>query len=96
MTRRRLGRVGARSLAAEPTLDSAVALLSERDRGLIALRFGADLSARQIAELLGERTNTIEVALSRALDRLRELLENPPPVRPAGEDHERSIRDSPV
>jgi RNA polymerase sigma factor (sigma-70 family) len=86
----------AEEVARRLDLDSAVALLSERDRGLIALRFGADLSARQIAELLGERTNTIEVALSRALDRLRGLLENPPPVRPAGGDQGRSIRDSPV
>jgi DNA-directed RNA polymerase specialized sigma24 family protein len=32
------------------------------------------LTARQIAELLGERTNTIEVALHRALGRLRAAL----------------------
>ena len=77
-------------------LDSAVALLNERDRELIALRYGTDLKARQIAELLGERTNTIEVAISRALDRLREHLESPPPTRPADEAHPRSTSDSPV
>ena len=43
----------------------------ERDRELIALRYGADLTARQIAELLGAKTNAIEVALHRALGRLR-------------------------
>jgi DNA-directed RNA polymerase specialized sigma24 family protein len=37
----------------------------------VALRYGADLTARQIAELLGLRTNTVEVALHRALTRLR-------------------------
>ena len=52
----------------------AVARLGERDRELIALRYGADLKVREIAELLGERTNTIEVALHRALGRLREEL----------------------
>src|SRR4051794_16758329 len=58
-------------------LHAAVALLDERDRDLLALRYGADLKARQIAELLGERTNTIEVALHRALRRLRAVLEEP-------------------
>jgi RNA polymerase sigma-70 factor (ECF subfamily) len=54
---------------------AAVATLTPRERELIALRYGADLKARQIAELLGERTNTVEVALHRALGRLRTLLE---------------------
>jgi RNA polymerase sigma-70 factor, ECF subfamily len=54
------------------TVANAVGTLDERDRELIALRYGADLTARQIAELLGARTNAIEVALHRALGRLRE------------------------
>jgi len=54
------------------TVARAVGGLEERDRELIALRYGADLTARQIAELLGARTNAIEVALHRALGRLRE------------------------
>ena len=53
------------------TVTGAVARLDERDRELIALRYGADMTARQIAELLGARTNAIEVALHRALGRLR-------------------------
>ncbi len=52
----------------------ALAGLSESDRELVALRYGADLSARQIAELLEARTNSIEVALHRALERLRRQL----------------------
>jgi RNA polymerase sigma-70 factor (ECF subfamily) len=58
-------------------LADAVASLDRRDRELIALRYGADLKAKDIAALLGQRTNTIEVALHRALDRLRLLLEHP-------------------
>ena len=54
------------------TVASVVSTLDDRDRELIALRYGADLTARQIAELLGARTNAIEVALHRALGRLRE------------------------
>jgi RNA polymerase sigma-70 factor, ECF subfamily len=57
------------------TVARAVGGLEERDRELIALRYGADLTARQIAELLGARTNAIEVALHRALGRLRATFE---------------------
>jgi RNA polymerase sigma factor (sigma-70 family) len=57
------------------TLERAVAHLDERDRELLALRYGSDLSARQIGELLELRTNAVEVALHRALGRLRKLLE---------------------
>jgi RNA polymerase sigma factor (sigma-70 family) len=56
-------------------LRTAVSLLDERDRELVALRFGADLSARQIAEILELKTNAVEVALHRALARLRRTLE---------------------
>jgi RNA polymerase sigma-70 factor, ECF subfamily len=50
---------------------AAVARLDPRDRELIALRFGADLTAKRIGEVLGLRTNTVEVSLHRALARLR-------------------------
>lgn len=56
------------------TLSQALASLEDRDRDLIALRYGADLTARQIAELTGMRTNAAEVALHRALARLRTVL----------------------
>jgi RNA polymerase sigma-70 factor (ECF subfamily) len=57
------------------TLSAALAALDEREQELIALRYGADLTARRIGEVLGMRTNAVEVALHRALARLRELLE---------------------
>ena len=56
-------------------LAAAVAHLDARERELVALRYGADLTARQIGELLDMRTNAVEVALHRALARLRGLLE---------------------
>ena len=56
-------------------LRDAVARLDERDRELVALRYGADLSARQIGELLDMKTNAVEVALHRALACLRSALE---------------------
>ncbi len=56
------------------TLTAALTTLDERDAELIALRYGADLTARQIGETLGIRTNAVEVALHRALGRLRVAL----------------------
>ena len=60
-------------------LRRAVARLDERDRELVALRYGADLTAKQIAKFFGMRTNAVEVALHRALGRLREALEESEP-----------------
>ena len=39
----------------------------------MALRFGADLSLREIAELLEERQSTVEGRLYRGLRRLRDV-----------------------
>jgi RNA polymerase sigma-70 factor (ECF subfamily) len=58
------------------TVAAAIAALDARDRELLALRYGADLTAGQIGELLGLRTNTVEVALHRMLARLRLTLEH--------------------
>ena len=59
------------------TVCAAVARLDEAGRELVALRFGADLTARQIAELTGKSTHAVEVALGRTLDRLRQALAEP-------------------
>lgn len=56
------------------TIRAAVARLGPRDRELIALRYGADLTTRQVGEQLGMRTNAVEVALHRAHARLRSVL----------------------
>src|SRR4051812_42397554 len=56
-------------------LARAMQTLDARDRELVALRYGADMSAKQIAAVLGLRTNTVEVALHRVLRRLRSVLE---------------------
>ena len=65
------------------SLAAALATLDERDQELLALRYGADLPARRIAEIAGLRTNTVEVALHRALSRLRILLEDDVTARAA-------------
>jgi RNA polymerase sigma-70 factor, ECF subfamily len=73
-------------------LRQAMGRLDDRDRELLAFRYGADLKARQIAELLGERTNTIEVALHRALGRLRKLMEQESTASENRPDEERPVR----
>jgi RNA polymerase sigma factor (sigma-70 family) len=64
---------------------AAVAHLEERDRELIALRYGADLSVAQIAELFDMRPNSVDVALHRARKRLADILE--------GDESDREERD---
>lgn len=66
------------------TLATALARLDDRDRELIGLRYGADLSARTIAALLDLKTNAVEVALHRAKARLRAELEREGERRPSG------------
>jgi RNA polymerase sigma-70 factor, ECF subfamily len=57
-------------------LRAAIAALDGRDRELVALRYGADLTARQIGQLLDMKTNAVEVALHRALQTMRVILED--------------------
>jgi RNA polymerase sigma-70 factor (ECF subfamily) len=63
-------------------LVAAVTQLSDADRELIALRYGADLRVRHVAAIVGSRTNAVEVALSRARGRLRRILRGEAPHAP--------------
>jgi RNA polymerase sigma factor (sigma-70 family) len=63
-----------RRLAVVRALES----LDERGRELIALRYGADLRAREIGEVLGMKTNAVEVALHRTLAAIRAQLDDVP------------------
>jgi len=63
-----------RRLAVARALES----LDERGRELIALRYGADLRAREIGEVLGMKTNAVEVALHRTLALIRAKLDGVP------------------
>jgi RNA polymerase sigma-70 factor, ECF subfamily len=56
-------------------LRDAMSRLHARDRELLSLRYGADLSAQQIGGLLEMSSNAVAVALHRALARLRAILE---------------------
>jgi RNA polymerase sigma-70 factor (ECF subfamily) len=62
----------------------AIGALDPRERELIALRYGADLSSRQIAQLLDMQANAVDVALHRARGKLKDLL--------ASDDHAQPVR----
>jgi RNA polymerase sigma factor (sigma-70 family) len=58
-------------------LARALGTLDDRSRELIALRYGADLSSKEIGRILDLKSGAVDVAIHRALGRLRGLLEEP-------------------
>jgi len=63
------------SLGLDPALARALALLGDREREIIALRFGGDLSGPQIAAVTGMTVANVAQILSRSLRRLRAALD---------------------
>jgi len=61
----------------DPKLAAALARLPDRDREIIALRFGPDLTGPEIAALTGLSLANVQQILSRSLRRLRADLEGP-------------------
>ncbi len=55
-------------------LERAMAALSDEERETVALRYGGDLTAPEMADLLGEKLTTVEGRLYRALRKLRTQL----------------------
>jgi len=68
---------------AAPELIDALAQLAERDREVLALRYGGDLTGPEIAALMDLSLANVQQILSRSLRKLRALLEGPVTV-PAG------------
>ncbi len=64
--------------AISPELADALAQLGEREREILALRFGGDLSGPEIAELLDLSLANVQQITSRSLRKLRTLLEVQP------------------
>lgn len=67
--------LAAPDLGIDPELAGALATLSPRDREIVALRFGGELSGPEIAELTGLALANVQQILSRSLRRLRVALE---------------------
>jgi RNA polymerase sigma-70 factor, ECF subfamily len=64
-----------RGLGLDPALARALDDLGDRDREIIALRFGGDLTGPEIAAVTGLSLANVQQILSRALRRLRASLE---------------------
>jgi RNA polymerase sigma-70 factor (ECF subfamily) len=62
-------------LGLEPALAGALAELRPRDREIVALRFGGDLTGAEIADMTGLTLANVQQILSRSLRRLREALD---------------------
>ena len=62
-------------LGLDPGLEAALVCLDDRERELLALRFGGDLTGPEIAELTGLSLSNVQQILSRTLRRLRRELE---------------------
>lgn len=58
-----------------PEIAAALEQLTERERHLIALRFGGDLTGPEIAELTGLSLANVQQLLSRSLRRVRDVLD---------------------
>jgi RNA polymerase sigma-70 factor (ECF subfamily) len=63
-------------LGLEPDLERALAHLGPRDREIIALRFGGDLSGPEIAKVTGLSLANVQQILSRSLRRMRAVIED--------------------
>jgi RNA polymerase sigma-70 factor (ECF subfamily) len=63
------------SLGLDPELAGALALLSDREREIVALRYGSDLTGPEIAELKGLTLANVQQILSRSLRRMRAAIE---------------------
>jgi RNA polymerase sigma factor (sigma-70 family) len=63
-------------LGASPELVNALAQLQDRDREVLALRFGGDLTGPEIAAVLDLSLANVQQILSRSLRKLRGLLED--------------------
>jgi RNA polymerase sigma-70 factor (ECF subfamily) len=70
-------------------LAEALGELSDGERELLALRYGADLSTREIGRLLDMKSTAVDVALSRARSRLKHVLE-------ASQQHQRRPAPNPA
>ncbi len=63
------------NLGLEPELEQALAILAPRDREIIALRFGGELTGPEIAEAMGLSVVNVQQILSRSLRRMLAAIE---------------------
>ncbi len=71
--------------AGSPDLLVALEQLAERDREVVALRFGGDMTGQEIAQMLDLTLANVQQILSRSLRKLRSLLAEQPGAETPGE-----------
>ena len=71
-------------LGLDPELEQALAALTDRERELLALRYGGDLNGPEIAEATGLTLANVQQILSRSLRKLRSILEGEKTPGPTG------------
>lgn len=74
--------IGTRLLGGDEATDweavyGALEKLSDREIRIVSLRFFAGMKHEEIAAVLGAKSGAVRVALSRALEKMRELLREP-------------------
>ena len=76
------GGLNLEGVEARDTVGQALAVLSREERDAVARRFGAELTVPEMAKLTEQPLTTVEGRLYRALRKLRDELEGPPPRAP--------------
>ena len=66
---------GLERIEARSDLGRALAGLSDEEREAVALRYGGDLTVREVARITGVKLSTAEGRVYRGLGKLRDLLE---------------------
>ena len=69
---------GEPDLGLAPDLERALASLGPREREIIGLRFGGELTGPEIAEAMGLTLANVQQILSRSLRRMRAVIEQEP------------------
>jgi RNA polymerase sigma-70 factor (ECF subfamily) len=69
------------SIALSQALQDAVEALSERERQVVGLRFGAELTGREIGEVVGASEANVHQILSRSLRKMRAVIGSPDAAR---------------
>jgi RNA polymerase sigma-70 factor (ECF subfamily) len=62
------------SIGVEPGLERALSELSDRERSIVALRFGGELRAKEIGHVVGLSEANVHQILSRSLRQLRKSM----------------------
>jgi RNA polymerase sigma factor (sigma-70 family) len=71
----------AADLGIDPNLERALASLAPRDREVVALRFGGELSGPEIATAMGLSLANVQQILSRSLRRMRTAMDEAATIR---------------